>query len=269
MTNLEIENAYMGTDLVDKIYLGDELIYPTTVYSAMPLTFDIISGGTVKWERYGGSSSDAAQIQYSKNGGEWVSITSNTGSSMPVISVNDGDIIEFKGSNNTYFKSGTSSRFSCGCLFKAYGNILSLVYGDNYQNYSELPSGSSISTVSNFKQLFKGVSGLTDASNIIMPNNTKSYCYYGMFEDCKNLEKAPELPALRLESASYQYMFANCSKLNYVKCLATNITASNCTANWLSVVANTGTFVKNPNMSSWTTGVSGIPNNWTVQDAVL
>lgn len=27
---------------------------------------------------------------------------------------------------------------------------------------------------------------------------------------------------------------------------------------------STGTFVKNPNMTSWTTGVNGIPRGWTV-----
>ena len=36
---------------------------------------------------------------------------------------------------------------------------------------------------------------------------------------------------------------------------------------WVKGVSSTGTFVKNPNMTSWPTGVSGIPNNWTVQDA--
>ena len=29
---------------------------------------------------------------------------------------------------------------------------------------------------------------------------------------------------------------------------------------------STGTFVKNPNMASWTTGTSGIPTGWTVID---
>ena len=62
-------------------------------------------------------------------------------------------------------------------------------------------------------------------------------------------------------------MFYNCTNLNYIKCLATNISATVCTASWVIGVASSGTFVKNPNMSSWTTGVNGIPYNWTVQDA--
>jgi hypothetical protein len=62
-------------------------------------------------------------------------------------------------------------------------------------------------------------------------------------------------------------MFRGCTKLNYIQCLATNISASKCTNNWVSGVAASGTFVKDPSMESWTTGNSGIPSNWTVEDA--
>ena len=63
-------------------------------------------------------------------------------------------------------------------------------------------------------------------------------------------------------------MFSGCSSLNYIKCLATDISATDCTGNWVSGVASTGTFVKNASMTSWTEGTSGIPNGWTVQDNV-
>ncbi len=67
-------------------------------------------------------------------------------------------------------------------------------------------------------------------------------------------------------------MFVNCTNLNYVKCLATDISADNCTTNWLANVAATGTFVKAATMNDWTVGldanddVSGIPQGWTVED---
>lgn len=62
-------------------------------------------------------------------------------------------------------------------------------------------------------------------------------------------------------------MFSGCTSLNYIKCLATDIGASNCTLSWVSGVPASGTFVKNASMSSWTTGDSGIPIGWTVVDA--
>ena len=48
--------------------------------------------------------------------------------------------------------------------------------------------------------------------------------------------------------------------------LATNISASSCLSNWVSGVASTGTFVKNPNMTSLSTGASGIPSGWAVKN---
>lgn len=94
-----------------------------------------------------------------------------------------------------------------------------------------------------------------------------NYCYHEMFQGCTSLTTAPELPATTLADDCYQYMFQGCTSLNNIKCLATDISAASCTYNWVNRVASAGTFVKNPNMSNWTTGSNGIPSGWTVQDA--
>ncbi|MBQ3835598.1 MAG: hypothetical protein II814_00535, partial [Treponema sp.] len=52
----------------------------------------------------------------------------------------------------------------------------------------------------------------------------------------------------------------------YIKCLAEDISASECTLSWLTRTASTGTFVK-ANGVDWPTGNSGIPENWTAQTA--
>ena len=62
-------------------------------------------------------------------------------------------------------------------------------------------------------------------------------------------------------------MFSDCTSLIYIKCLATDISATSCTDGWVNGVASTGTFVKAAGMSKWTTGSNGIPNGWKVQDA--
>jgi hypothetical protein len=62
-------------------------------------------------------------------------------------------------------------------------------------------------------------------------------------------------------------MFKGCTSLNNITCLATNISASDCTQNWVDNVAATGTFTKPAGMTRWTTGVNGIPDGWTVVDA--
>lgn len=92
------------------------------------------------------------------------------------------------------------------------------------------------------------------------------YCYYNMFASCTSLTEAPELPATELAEKCYYGMFKGCTSLNSITCLATNISASNCLYNWLSGVSETGTFTKNSSMTSFPTGSSGIPENWTINN---
>ena len=70
-----------------------------------------------------------------------------------------------------------------------------------------------------------------------------------------------------LSDSCYKNMFKGCSNLNSIECMATDISAPNCTYDWVSGVSRRGTFVKSANMSGWTTGTSGIPTGWTVEDA--
>ena len=116
--------------------------------------------------------------------------------------------------------------------------------------------------------MFYGCKGLTDVSNLKLPATTlAARCYTGMFWYCSNLTKAPELPAPTLVDRCYTYLFEGCTKLNYIKCLATDISANVCTNRWTTNVAASGTFVKHPDMENWTTGRDGIPSNWTVENA--
>ena len=92
-------------------------------------------------------------------------------------------------------------------------------------------------------------------------------CCYSMFARCTSLTTAPELPATDLVESCYYAMFDGCTSLNYIKCLATDISATDCTYYWVDRVASTGTFVKATGMTGWATGVSGIPEEWTVRDA--
>ena len=109
---------------------------------------------------------------------------------------------------------------------------------------------------------------ITDASNLILPVTALTEgCYAGMFQGCGSLVNAPELPAATLVDKCYEGMFRGCSSLNYIKCLATDISATDCTTNWVYGVASYGLFIKATNMEDWTVGVNGIPNGWTVQNA--
>ena len=231
-------------------------------FSTKPLTFNILSAGTINW-----TASDASitkTIEYKLNNGEWTSIISNTGSSAPTITVNSGDKIQFRGNNEQYSidYSKYNSFSGSTALFKAKGNIMSLIYGDDFKNKL------TISSTYTFYGLFERCTGLISAKNLVLPaTSLTNYCYGSMFLGCTSLTKAPELPATTLASYCYIDMFDGCKKLNYIKCLATNISANNCTKNWVVGVASRGTFVKAADMTGWTTGNSGIPSGWTVQNA--
>ena len=117
-----------------------------------------------------------------------------------------------------------------------------------------------------YKNMFDNCTRLTTAPELPATTLMRE-CYSYMFDGCRNLTTAPELPATTLVVQCYYNMFNGCTNLNYIKCLATNISATFCTQYWVEGVSSTGTFVKNPSMSSWTTGANGIPANWTVQNA--
>ena len=344
--------------------------YPQDVkesdYSKEPLTFKILSYGTINWTA--SDSSLTKTIEYKLNDGEWTHITSNTEPSASAIVVTRGNKIQFRGNNTSYSDGLYYNTFgSSTAEFEVEGNIMSLIYGDNFKN------NSTISSYNTFNGLFKECVNLVSAENLVLPATTLAigcyqqmfdgctslttapelpattlangcyqnmflgcssltsapvlpattlknycyrqmfygckslttapalpattlasncymgmfrgcsslttapalpattleyYCYWGMFQNCKSLTTAPALPATTLNIMCYDSMFYNCTKLNYIKCLGTDISASDCTKNWVSGVSSTGTFVKNPNMTSWPTGGDGIPSGWTIENNI-
>ena len=242
---------------------------------------------------------DDGKLSYSLDDGETWSeymVTPND-----YIYVMAGNKILFKGQN--YCTSGNSCGMYPGFYvdrlerenlpqrFNVEGNIMSLLYGDNFVGQTELIDYANNGNI--FTYLFYNNDSLINAENLILPATTLTsgcysdmfylcsslitaptlpattlaeYCYSCMFYGCTSLTTAPELPATTLASGCYSEMFEECSLLNSITCLATDISASDCTYEWLNVVAQTGTFTKATSMSDWETGDSGIPEGWTVQD---
>lgn len=127
-----------------------------------------------------------------------------------------------------------------------------------------------------YKGMFEGCSSLTEApelpatllpSEVVMETvDSPRGCYQRMFMGCSGIEDAPALTALTLQPYSYSEMFEDCSVLSNVTCLATDITAYQSTASWLSGVAESGSFHRNS--SQWAywqlNSPSGIPEGWTI-----
>ena len=147
-----------------------------------------------------------------------------------------GKKVSFRGDNST---SGTGSsnymNIKCDGDCYIYGNIMSLLSKDNFATMTELPYANT------FQNLFKDNKYISHAEG-----------------------KDLVLPATKLKINCYAFMFSGCTNLNYVKCLATDISARDCTANWLKSTARKGTFVKAEGIEWPTNSDSGIPQGWTV-----
>ena len=117
-----------------------------------------------------------------------------------------------------------------------------------------------------YKSMFSGCSNLTTTPEL--PATTlEMECYREMFSNCRRLTTAPVLPASTLKNGCYIKMFYSCSGLNSITCLATDISAEECTDEWLVDVSETGTFIKAAKMNdgqSWSEGANGIPKGWNV-----
>lgn len=120
--------------------------------------------------------------------------------------------------------------------------------------------------------MFADCSRLTTVQSVLPATTTAELCYAFMFLRCTSLTTAPELPASVLRDKCYVYMFSGCEKLNYIKCLATDIGTYDSegvwrpTLLWTQKVASSGTFVKKSTTTSWPTGSNGIPSNWTIRN---
>ena len=201
---------------------GNVTAYQAADFSTKPLTFNILSAGTIKWAA--SNKSIKKSIEYKLNDGEWTSIKSNTGSLAPTITVNSGDKLQFRGNNSQYATDSYYNSFSGSTAsFEAEGNIMSLIYGDEFKN------NLTISSTYAFAGLFKKCTNLVSAENLILPATTlTSYCYQEMFNDCTSLTTAPALPATTLANYCYQNMFYKCTSLTTAPALPARTLANYC-----------------------------------------
>ena len=294
-TLIETYSTYRGR--VSSVVTQNCEYSPVHHYENDYLTFRITSAGTICWKSVG--SGYAKIIEYSLNGGEWTPITA---ASTPTgITVVANDVIRFKGTNNTYAGSksnyasfgkdtSASTDVSSTAYFVAEGNVMSLIYGDNFIGNTAMTG------TYNFCSLFKR-SNIESAENLVLPSTTlTNYCYRAMFSWCTVLTVAPKLPATTLAQGvywymfercaiteapellaetlvreCYGYMFTNCTRLNYIKCMANaGIGSASANTGWVTAVASSGTFVKDSGVAvgTWGRGNNGIPTNWLVYDDI-
>ena len=140
-----------------------------------------------------------------------------------------------------------------GCYIDTFHGCSKLV------NPPELPA-TTLKT-SCYRALFARCTSLVNAPTL--PATTLADgCYRELFFGCTSLVNPPELPAKTLTTSCYQQLFYGCSKLNNVTVYANDISATNCTSNWLSGVASEGIFNNYGSATYTVNSPSGIPTGW-------
>ena len=138
------------------------------------------------------------------NDGNWKTLSAY----IYTVSINAGQTLSFRGNLNPVVDVGIGTfTISKKCNLK--GNIMSLLYGDNFADKTDL-TGKDYA----FYNLFKNCTTVINTINLILPATTLVMrCYSGMFRDCTGLISAPELPATTLTSWCYTGMFWGCTSL--------------------------------------------------------
>lgn len=162
--------------------------------------------------------------------------------SVDYITVNEGQAIYLKGINLagldcTRSEGGGQDEQVAKPLFlvkdddtyiNCSGNIMSLIYGDNYLNWDEIPIEYCFTYLFGSSYYDYRFKQLKDCSQLILPNTVTEYCYYYMFSYCSDLIKGPELPAVVLAEGCYKGMFGTCTSLTDYYTLPATTLARSC-----------------------------------------
>lgn len=301
-----ITAAYVrGNISLSAIYgRGNVLLWGTPVndYASKYFTVKILTSDSGRLY-YRCDSGYEWTVEYSKNNGNWISLTANQSYGIGIsnyISVEVGDEIRFRKTGTSSSTVANSYLWSNTCTFEAYGNIMSLAYGDNFIGQTTIPGESYFrqffanneslgavntylksvdnlvmpaTTLTNwcYANMFYNCNAITIGPTILPATTLQNYCYYSMFTGCSSLTKAPILPATTLVSGCYDSMFANNTSLQYIKAMFTTDPGGEqyngpC-ANWVLNVPSGGTFVKN-SAATWNrTGANAVPSGWTIEYA--
>ena len=292
--NGEWNNTNKASHIPTNWTINNEYSYP---WENEYLQFDVLTDGTILWKGTDTNSTySTLTISYSKdNGATWTDITATSvGTEINVVI---GDKVLIKGNNTHYaYDNKNYSGFTGGtATYNIKGNVMSLIYGDNFRGQTTFTEDCALSQVFNgsnivsakylilpattltsdcYRATFAHNALMTTSPKILPAMNLSVDCYYYMFQDCPLMTTHPELPAVTLVSNCYKGIFSECPSLSTITCLAQNnislgvscFIINTATSNYY----NNGIFIKHPN-AEWPTAASGnswsgIPSTWTIKN---
>ena len=229
---------------IENTYNGINTIYFSTTQSGIHPSSDKYSN----------------QVEYSTDKVNWTTLTFNPSTPQSVI-INTGEKLYLRNDTGVFnYYNGNANTYNTNINVSRSniigGNINTLL---DYKNPDTVPLSHSC-----FFGLFRDNIATTDVSGLKFGNKTLiTGCYREMFTNCSKITTAPELPATTLVESCYKNIFYRCENLNSITVYANDISATNCTTDWLYGVASSGTFRNLGSATYPTNSTSGIPVGWT------
>ena len=265
------ETSISGSWEAGKTYTYDLTLSETGFYTKRYLTFEAMESGTFTLTIGANVPTSLLQsVSYSTDNGSTWTTTNNIDATTVTITtptIAAGSKVLWKGTGTAMSvatsstaasqRATASSVFSSTGNFNVEGNIMSLLYGDDFKDKTSFASGSSsnfaclfysnnmpnpakvvsieklvlpATAVTNFAyiNMFHGCSNLTTTPTELPATTLAQYCYNYMFYGCTGLTSAPELPATTLANYCYQSMFNGCNALTTAPELPATTLAQNC-----------------------------------------
>ena len=217
-----------------------EVHYNPWTWADEYLTFVALEDGTISFNIWQLMGTDMiTSISYSTDGGETWTTTANQNNKQENlvidVNVNEGDKVMWKGIatqmgywDEDEYGDYVGSFFSSDCEFDAKGNVMSLLYGDNFKGETTIEEdGIFCWLFSDYNE--EKTCGIVNAKDLPLPATILAEgCYRGMFKNCTNLVTTPELPATTLANFCYSAMFRGCTSLETAPELPAATLAESC-----------------------------------------
>ena len=195
--------------------LYEEMDWDCTDYSAMYFTIHSLEDNNIIHIRRSGPTGNT-EYYSTDSGSTWSTMTSGSGDKT-ITTLNSGDTMLVKCNTtkwaNDYNKCNS---FYSTKNIKVYGNVMSLLYGDNFTGQTSATTNFALCGIF-FGTSSTGTSNTTlvSAKNLVLPATTLAVSTYnGMFRSCSNLVDCPRvLPATTLYQDTYSSMFEGCVSL--------------------------------------------------------
>ena len=259
-----ISDIKLGTNQVDKVYLGSELVWggvaPLTV-KALKFTS---TGAQTLGINQGTIGTVSPNFEYSTDGQTWTNwdITTNLpfGNGVDLYIRGSNTVLAKTSSNYTNFVLYTNSPVHC------YGNVMHLY--DYTQDLTAFPVDSSSRGL---KYLFANCAALVRPPSLpaITPINN---AYYYMFQNCTSLEFLPEVNFNTVGNQAMSCMFYGCSHIKMSETQEgeytspyTIFTGEGSTGTFNMFYGTGGTFQGTPTGTVGTTSVTLYTSNTIIQ----